>query len=117
MNSNSGYSSANHPTESLVEDARQLRRFMLAFTASPQEPIRLETVLLAFTSARRIARQVRERTTFAASNGDGKRALEDWLAFLPKLQGWLLAERARLESRRTHAASVQRWVDSSHRTR
>jgi len=44
-------------------------------------------------------------------------ALVEWDRQLPRLQGWLLAERARLSSRRVHAASVQSWVQTDQQTR
>jgi hypothetical protein len=44
-------------------------------------------------------------------------ALTEWDRHLPRLHGWLLAERARLSSRRVHAGSVQSWVETDRQTR
>lgn len=44
-------------------------------------------------------------------------ALKDWDRHLPRLHGWLLAERSRLSSRRIHAGSVQSWVETARQTR
>jgi hypothetical protein len=44
-------------------------------------------------------------------------ALTEWDRHLPRLHGWLLAERARLSSCRVHAGSVQSWVETDRQTR
>jgi hypothetical protein len=44
-------------------------------------------------------------------------ALVEWYRNLPRLHGWLLAERARLSCRRAHAESVQTWIETDRQTR
>ena len=44
-------------------------------------------------------------------------ALLEWDRHLPRLHGWLLAERARLSSRRVHVGSVQTWIETDRQTR
>ena len=46
-----------------------------------------------------------------------KSLLSQFKEDLPRIQGWLLAERARLATRRSHAASVERWVRAAQQTR
>jgi len=43
--------------------------------------------------------------------------LEQLKPHLPRFEGWLLAERGRLDARRGHASSVHRWVEANRRTR
>jgi hypothetical protein len=42
-------------------------------------------------------------------------ALAEWDRQLPRLHGWLLAERARLIARQSHAGSVQTWIETTGR--
>lgn len=44
-------------------------------------------------------------------------ALAEWDRQLPRLHGWLLAERARLSARRAHAGSVETWIETDRQTR
>jgi hypothetical protein len=44
-------------------------------------------------------------------------ALERLMSHLPSFEGRLLAERARLERRQTHAASVSNWSETHEQTR
>ena len=44
-------------------------------------------------------------------------ALADWNRHLPRVHGWLLAERARLESRNGHVSQVRAWMDADRQTR
>ena len=43
--------------------------------------------------------------------------LLQWNQLLPRVNGWLLTERARLETRVGHAASVQTWLEANRQTR
>jgi hypothetical protein len=45
-----------------------------------------------------------------------KSLLRQFKEDLPRLHGWLLAERARLATRRSHSASVESWVRASRET-
>ena len=44
-------------------------------------------------------------------------ALLEWDRQLPRIHGWLLTERARLEERRAHAAGVDLWLKADRQTR
>jgi hypothetical protein len=46
-----------------------------------------------------------------------RRLLKEFRANLPCIQGWLLAERAKLESRRSHCAAVESWLRTGRQTR
>lgn len=43
--------------------------------------------------------------------------LEQLRPHLPRFEGWLSVERARLADRRTHAAAVSEWADATRKTR
>ncbi len=44
-------------------------------------------------------------------------ALEELRPHLPRFEGWLSVERARLADRRTHAAAVSEWADATQKLR
>ena len=44
-------------------------------------------------------------------------ALGELKPHLPRFEGWLLAEHARLERRQTHAAAVSNWSEAHDQTR
>lgn len=46
-----------------------------------------------------------------------KSLLSQFKEDMPRIHGWLLAERARLATRRSHSASVERWVRAAQQTR
>ncbi|HKW15929.1 MAG TPA: hypothetical protein VJO35_00325 [Terriglobales bacterium] len=46
-----------------------------------------------------------------------QRLLKDFKAELPHIRGWLLAERARLVSRRSHSTAVESWLRATRQTR
>jgi hypothetical protein len=46
-----------------------------------------------------------------------RRLLKEFRANLPRIQGWLLAERAKLASRRSHCAAVESWLRTGRQTR
>lgn len=48
---------------------------------------------------------------------DYRSALKEFHQQLPRVHGWLLAEKARLECRRSHADSVQTWLETTKQTR
>jgi hypothetical protein len=43
--------------------------------------------------------------------------LREFKSRLPQLQGWLLAERARLAQRGAHSAAVEDWMQAHGQTR
>jgi hypothetical protein len=44
-------------------------------------------------------------------------ALEQLKPHLPRFEGWLLAERARLENRQSHASAASNWAETQAKTR
>lgn len=43
--------------------------------------------------------------------------LQEFKSNFPQIRGWLLAERTRLASRRSHSSAVESWVRASQQTR
>ena|SRR5947207_15034539 len=43
--------------------------------------------------------------------------LEQLRPHLPRFEGWLLAERGRLDDRQAHTTSVEHWMECQHQTR
>ena len=55
--------------------------------------------------------------TLSKALAEYRAALEELRPHLPRFEGWLSVERARLADRRTHAAAVSEWVDATRKTR
>lgn len=53
----------------------------------------------------------------AKALSDYQDLLRKFKSQLPRFQGWLLAERARLSTRRSHSAAVENWVETHRQTR
>lgn len=53
----------------------------------------------------------------AAAVKEYQRLLARFRAELPRIHGWLLAERARLANRRSHSAAVASWMRTRRQTR
>jgi glyceraldehyde-3-phosphate dehydrogenase/erythrose-4-phosphate dehydrogenase len=56
-------------------------------------------------------------TEVAAALKEYKYLLQQFRADLPRIQGWLLAERARLAGRRSHSTTVESWMRATRQTR
>lgn len=63
------------------------------------------------------AHQPFEELKTSAAFAEYQRLLREFKSRLPQLQGWLLTERARLASRRSHSAAVQGWIETHRQTR
>jgi hypothetical protein len=109
--------------------ARASEAILLALKGlEPGTRLALDAVFAAFAEVRRvtelrIAGQTAHVPTAPAEAtlnrtlADYRSALVDWNRHLPRLHGWLLAERTRLSSRRAHAGSVQTWIETDRQTR
>jgi hypothetical protein len=54
---------------------------------------------------------------FAAALSNYRHLLKQFKAELPRIHGWLLAERERLRSKRSHSEAVENWVRTTRQTR
>lgn len=91
---------------------------------APGSRLELGNFLEAFRGVQRVSEFRHSLQRTHASDTDSTRAdaeyraaLADWERHLPRLHGWLLAERTRLGSRSGHANLVRAWVDADQRTR
>lgn len=100
-------------------------RQVLAALASGSR-LELENLLEAFRRVQRVneVRSSLERTEFLAADtglnraeADYRAALANWERYLPRLHGWLLAERVRLGSRNNHTGLVREWMNADRQTR
>jgi hypothetical protein len=113
-------------TEQIERATTAIRRALSGL--QPGTRIALDDVFAAFIEVRHVT-EMRLATQSIASPSvktgaalnralkEYRAALTDWDRHLPRLHGWLLAERARLSSRRVHAVSVQSWVETDRQTR
>lgn len=102
--------------------ADELRRAVAAF--APGGQVSTQLIAAAFAAARHIseARLVAHESIEDAAGlrdavNDYRSALQQWHQQLPRVHGWLLAERARLERRRAHTDSVSSWLQASRQAR
>jgi homoserine kinase len=58
-----------------------------------------------------------EIAAMVAARGEYHAALREWHQHLPGLQGWLVAEKNRLESRLAHGTGVRSWLGAHGQTR
>ena len=100
----------------------ELRRAVSALDAHSQ--ISAQLIAAAFAAVQRVsktqlaARETVESTTeLHDAMNDYRSALQQWYQQLPRVQGWLLTEKARLERRRAHADSLHSWLRTSNQTR
>lgn len=104
----------------LLRGATGTLRCALAALADGQ--IRVQTIAAAFASIRRVS-EARVATTSSESGSschgwkDYHSALQEWYKHLPRIHGWLLAEKARLEGRCAHAQAVYTWIETNQQTR
>ena len=90
-------------------------------TADTSLPISLSTLTRALTEITR-TREVLSPGNIsvpeiAAALAEYQRLLHEFKLNLPRFQGWLLAERARLANRGSHSAAVESWVETNRQTR
>lgn len=93
---------------------------------SPESCLILDAVLDAFRQVERVGdiRQLLRAhsaepygTEVSHAYSEYRGALVEWDRHLPRLHGWLLAERARLKSRREHTRRVHAWTEADRQTR
>ena len=93
---------------------------------APGSHLDLDSVLAAFRGVQRVSeirrelrssRQSARTPEYARCEAEYRAALADWDRHLPRLHGWLLAERARLGSRNGHVSQVRAWMDGDRQTR
>jgi len=109
--------------EQLASATAAMRRVLASCTSEETtHPIGLREVNAAFTQVKHI-RELLENTPEDSSAeletafSDYRRTLLQLRSHMLRLQGWLLAERARLGNRRDHSASVETWLETHGRTR
>ena len=94
----------------------------------PRTRLALDDVFAAFIAVRHVTElRMAEQTAQAPAAQPGatwnralteyRAVLLEWDRHLPRLHGWLLAERERLSSRRAHTGSVQTWIETDRQTR
>lgn len=96
---------ANLLTESKATPAVNIHDLTAAFTRVAQ----IESALA--NSGAEISPEI------ARALSNYKSLLRRFQEDLPRIHGWLLAERARLAARRSHSASVESWVRATQQTR
>jgi hypothetical protein len=57
-----------------------------------------------------------ETSEYQAAVAAYRAVLEAWIQQLPRVRGWLLTEKCRLEAHRQHAQLVSRWMDVQRQT-
>jgi hypothetical protein len=113
-------------TEQIERSTAAIRRALSGL--QPGTRIVLDDVFAAFIEVRhvtemRLAMQliaspfVNPGSALNRALTEYRTALVEWDRHLPRLHGWLVAERARLGSRRVHIESVQSWVETDRQTR
>jgi len=68
-------------------------------------------------SSRTPNRAVENSAALVAARDEYRTVLREWHEQLPRLHGWLLAEKQRLEARRAHEAGLHAWLEAHGQTR
>jgi hypothetical protein len=101
-----------------------LRRALAAL--APGMQISVELIAGAFNALRRCSqtqhnagftKQLDQNPQLSQALNEYRSVLRQWLEALQRVQGWLLAERARIEGRRAHACAVHTWIKTNEETR
>jgi len=58
-----------------------------------------------------------ESAALVAARNEYRAALREWYEQLPRLRGWLLVEKTRLEARRAHETGLRAWFGAHGQTR
>jgi hypothetical protein len=58
-----------------------------------------------------------DNAALVAARSEYRAALREWHEQLPRLRGWLLAEKTRLATRRAHETGVRAWFRAQGQTR
>ena len=84
-------------------------------------PMHLECLTRAFVEVERMRKLLEssaiDQPQLAASLSNYQVLLKQFKSELPRIRGWLLAERARLASRQTHSVGVENWLEMTRQTR
>lgn len=101
-----------------------MRRSLVGLT--PGSRLDLKSVLPAFRGVQRVseirralrlARQSAHGAEYVRCEAEYRATLAEWDRHLPRLHGWLLAERVRLGARSGHVQQVRAWIDADRQTR
>lgn len=93
---------------------------------TPGARLDLNSVLGAFRSVQRVSEircdlrssgQSAHGAEYVRVEAEYRATLAEWDRHLPRLHGWLLAERARLGARSGHVQQVRAWMDADQQTR
>lgn len=113
-------------TAQKLQAATSILRRALA-TLGPGSPINLCAITDAFAAVRSVfeARSAQGAIAMVSERDDEydraraeyNSALQEWHQQLPRLRGWLLAEKARLETNHSHAQSVRSWLETNQQTK
>lgn len=104
-------------TQAMADAAAAMRRTLAGM--APGSTLVLADVASAFKHVERVGSLQRTLRTdtleydaleFGRVYSDYRSALADWERSLPRLHGWLLAERARLGSRSGHTQRLREWI-------
>src|SRR5579864_5610180 len=112
--------------QQIASAAAALRRALASL--EPGVQISLDLIDSAFAAVRSVSETPRIRQAMCslsgADNGDFDRAmaeyrsaLREWEQQLPRVQGCLLSEKARLQARSAHARSVSTWLETHRQTK
>ncbi|HEX3741839.1 MAG TPA: hypothetical protein VHV29_19225 [Terriglobales bacterium] len=89
--------------------------------ANSSLPISLSALTMAFAEVARTQKVLQAGTIalpeVAAALIEYQQLLREFKSNLPRFQGWLLAERARLAMRGAHSTAVESWVKTDRQTR
>lgn len=93
----------------------------------PGGQITVQLISSAFAAVRRISelrrggdmglRVTHSSPEFNHATAEYQAVLKQWNGLLPRVHGWLLVEKARLEVQRSHAALVRTWLEANQQTR
>lgn len=117
---------ANPTLEQIISATSVLRRALASL--EPGAHITLELIDSAFAAVCGVSETRRselaghrvpiaDRPDSNQVLADYHSALREWERQLPRVQGWLLAEKARLQARSGHARSVSTWLETNQQTK
>ena len=115
---------AVHLAQEMARATEAVRRILAQL--APGSRLELESVLEAFRTVQKVseirralrpAEQSAQGAEYAHCESEYRAALEGWDRQLPRLHGWLLAERGRLGSRSGHVGQVRSWIEADQQTR
>lgn len=115
------------PAELAQEMTRAIACMQSALAGlTPGSRLVLESVLGAFRSVQKVSEircdlrssgQRAQGAEYVRCEGEYRATLAEWDRHLPRLHGWLLAQRVRLGARLGHVHQVSAWIDADQQTR